>query len=190
MYWVIFVLIGLYFFMPLILASIFNNYQEQKNFFRQREEDRRKEALEAAFAELDSDKSMPFPPSPLSSSLATSDHSWCVLTEGWISLALATRLLQRIEERSKITNLQLNPSRTVAVLRKLDVDGNKQVSQAEFMEMSSVISLNVLSLEKLTPFLFLWWPSLLNNERLLAVRTFVISSTFDRVSQYLPTSFC
>lgn len=169
LFFVIFIFIGLYFLMPLVLASIFNNYQVQQGIAADNIRAMKRQALTKAYRALH-----PNPDSDLP-----------------LSLDICQKLLRHIERRSAIqigTTLTIDHEREKEILRKLDADGDGNVSVNEFMEFASLIKLRVNNDDQFTPFIINWFPSITFRARFEKLQRWTRHRRFHRLMVFVVVS--
>ncbi|GAQ86801.1 hypothetical protein KFL_003120080 [Klebsormidium nitens] len=157
-FFVVYLLLGLYFLTNLVLAVIFDSFQKQLGQARKAKEANKRRVLSRAFAFVDGDN------------------------RGYIDSDQLTGLMHALNLYRAVPHIEKDDMRHIFLA--LDDSGDYKIQEDEFSDLCDAIGTKFIKLDE-PPFLKIVAPGIFNSRAFTAVRDFVKDPRFDR---YVMTS--
>ncbi|KAG0562969.1 hypothetical protein KC19_9G186300 [Ceratodon purpureus] len=153
LFFILYILFGVYFIMNLILAVVYDSFKGQLAKLLINEEDKRQRVLGAAFSLLDDQR------------------------RGYLDARQCAKLFGELNKYRTLPKIADDDME--AVFYALDDSGDLKINRAEFADLCSAIALKFDKAEE--PSWFEQYPAFYNSDTLNYVKTFVRSRVFEKV---------
>ncbi|XP_024390296.1 two pore calcium channel protein 1 [Physcomitrium patens] len=153
LFFILYILIGVYFFMNLVLAVVYDSFKGQLAKLLLNEANERQQVLGAAFNLLDEQK------------------------RGFLDKLQCARLFKELNKYRSLPKIADDDME--AVFCALDDSGDFRIDRVEFNDLCNAISLKFDKADE--PSWFEYYPAFYNSAALNAIKAFVRSQTFDKI---------